>query len=285
MSESYRLGDYLLGMEGLAILRGWGMEPAAVRARADEIGKISAGLDGDLYGASTVIPNHDIDEGYRLWAPTYDSMRNILIEVEERVVHPLLDSMPAKRALDAACGTGRHAAHLAERGHEVEGIDASEEMLAVARLKTPAVRFRAGQLEALPLPDSSCDLVVCALALTHLPDIGHAIVELARVLVPGGRLIIADVHPMCAALGLHAFFRAADGTRGCIRNHYHALSHYLAAFRAANLQVRECIETPWDEETIGAQPTYPLIAEALQSALTGLPLLLVWELELPSGQE
>jgi SAM-dependent methyltransferase len=281
MSPCYRLGEYLLAMEGLAILRAWGTDPAVVRARVEEIASISAGLEDGPYSAAATVPEYQPIDGYRLWSSTYDSVANFLLEVEERVVHPLLGSLPPGRALDAACGTGRHARWLAERGHDVVGIDACEEMLAVARASVPAARFEIGRLDALDLPDTSVDLAVCALALTHLPSIDRAIAELARVLAPGGRIILSDVHPLSAALGLHAFFRTASGDRGCIRNRYHPLSTYLNAFKAANLEVVQCIEVPWDEQAIAVQPVYHLIPQALDSALQGLPLLLVWELAAP----
>src|SRR4051812_40683993 len=73
-------------------------------------------------------------------------------------------------ALDAACGTGRHAAFLVEQGSDVVGIDCSAPMLAVARAKLPTTRFDIGDLEALPLEDATVDVAVCALALCHLSD-------------------------------------------------------------------------------------------------------------------
>lgn len=278
MSSSYRLGDYLLAMEGLAILRSWGIDPMAVDARAQEMAGIYAGLTDEPYRSRTVVPEYDVAEGYRAWASTYDSMQNVLIEIEETVVRPLLASVPIGRALDAACGTGRHARWLIEQGHEVVGIDATEEMLTVARGKAPTAQFRTGQLDALGLPDASIDLVICALSLTHVPTLERAIAELARVLVAGGRLILSDVHPFCTALGLHAFFRTASESRGCIRNIHHSLSDYLAAFAAAQLEVVRCIEVPWSDQAIAAQPAYQYIPAALDTALRGLPILLVWEL-------
>lgn len=279
MPSSFRTGDFLLGLEGLAILRGWGTDAHGVRARADEIATISNSLDQEPYNAATPVPDYEATEGYGIWAQTYDSMPNFLLPLEERAVRPLVDSRPIGRALDAACGTGRHARYLAERGHTVVGIDATEEMLAVAREKAPSVTFRAGRLEHLDLPDASFDLAVCSLALTHLPVLDSAIAELARVLAPGGRLVLSDVHPLCSALGFHAFFRAREGRRGCIQNRYHPLSSYLSAFKSADLEVVQCIEVPFDKDAITAMGVYSLMPEAVTMALLGLPIILVWELE------
>jgi 2-polyprenyl-3-methyl-5-hydroxy-6-metoxy-1,4-benzoquinol methylase len=138
VQPSYRLADYLLAMEGLAILRLWGTDPNGVNARASEILEIVAALNQPPYSYAAAVLEYDVVEGYQAWAATYDSMPNILFDVEERVIHPLLEALPSGRALDAACGTGRYSSWLAEQGHEVIGIDASEEMLAIAREKVPS---------------------------------------------------------------------------------------------------------------------------------------------------
>jgi ubiquinone/menaquinone biosynthesis C-methylase UbiE len=74
--------------------------------------------------------------------------------------HPLgyLLGLPAGPALDAACGTGRHARHLAELGHTVLGVDASAGMLAAARTNVPSGDFRQGDLTQLPVPGQPSDI-------------------------------------------------------------------------------------------------------------------------------
>jgi len=65
--------------------------------------------------------------GYQLWADTYDDFHNLLVAVEGPIVRQLIDSVPPGRALDAACGTGRYARYLSERGREVSAVDLSPE--------------------------------------------------------------------------------------------------------------------------------------------------------------
>ena len=89
MPPSYRTGDFLLGMEGLAILRAWGTDTDGVRARADEIAAIRASVDKEPYNAAKTAPGYDPTEGYRIWAHTYDSMPNFIFPPEERAVCPL----------------------------------------------------------------------------------------------------------------------------------------------------------------------------------------------------
>jgi ubiquinone/menaquinone biosynthesis C-methylase UbiE len=80
-------------------------------------------------------------------------------------------------------------------------------MLAKARAKLPQGDFREGDLAALSVETASVDAVVCALALVHLRDLGPAMAEVARVLRPGGRVIVSDVHPFLIMPGWQAQFR------------------------------------------------------------------------------
>src|SRR5918996_1249259 len=192
----------------------------------------------------------------------------------------LLDPLPASVVLDAACGTGRYSQYLAERGHRVIGVDRSVAMLAKARENLPQCAFREGDLEALPLEAASVDTVVCALALVHLPEVGRAIAELARVVRPGGRVIISDVHPFLVLLGWQAQFRTAVGGTGFMRLHPHLPSGYCEAFAAAGLRVRPCHEprlTPESAVTVAAER----LPEANRAAWVGLPGVVIWDLEKP----
>jgi ArsR family transcriptional regulator len=99
---------------------------------------------------------------------------------------------------DLGCGTGSMLAMLAPHVQRVIGVDASAEMLAAAGERTAAldnVELRAGSLEALPLDDRSVDAALLTLVLHHLPSPAAALVEAARVLKPGGRVLIVDMAP------------------------------------------------------------------------------------------
>ena len=99
---------------------------------------------------------------------------------------------------DLGCGTGAMVATLAPHVGRVIGVDASAEMLAAAGERTAAldnIELRAGSLESLPLEDRSVDAALLTLVLHHLPSPAAALVEAARVLKPGGRLLIVDMAP------------------------------------------------------------------------------------------
>jgi SAM-dependent methyltransferase len=273
---SATLGQMLLGTEGLALLRLAGTDDAAARAaRVAEIRDLAARYDAEL-AAPLGTPEYGLAEGYRLWSRTYDAPLR-LFPLEEPAVRGLLADLPLGHVLDAACGTGRHSVWLAAQGHAVTGVDASADMLAKARAKLPEARFEQGDLTALPLPNGSVDAALCALALVHLPDLAPAFAELARVVRPGGRIVISDVHPFLTALGWQAQFRTAEGGTGFVRLNRHLPSDYVRAATAAGLAVRGMAEPllpPESAVTVAQGP----IPEANALAWAGLPGVIVLDL-------
>ena len=138
MADQATFGDFILGLEGLAILRAWISDPATVRARTQKIVNITKEFDEAPWSAPIVASERTVTAGYAEWAATYDISRNPMFLAEEPIVHGLLARYSIGAALDAACGTGRHAAYLASLGHRVTGIDSTAEMLQVAKAKVPA---------------------------------------------------------------------------------------------------------------------------------------------------
>lgn len=99
---------------------------------------------------------------------------------------------------DLGCGTGAMAAILAPHVKQVIGIDASEEMLDAARERHAAftnIEWKRGTLETLPVLPESVDAATLMLVLHHLPSPAQALAEAARILTPGGRVLIVDMAP------------------------------------------------------------------------------------------
>ncbi len=280
MADEFTEGHYVLGIEGLALLRaGATRRRGGVEHRARELAMVTARLDREPYSAARVLPEQGPAAGYGGWAESYDQPGNDTIAIEEPVVRSLLDDLPPGPVLDAACGTGRHAAYLLERGREVVGVDLSPEMLERARARLPHADLREGSVESLPLADGSAGAAVCALALSHLPVIETAVAELARVLAVGGRLVISNPHPfVTAVLGWRAVYVAADGTRTMIPEYPHMPSAYVRAFGAAGLTVRRCLEPSLSPEQARARAKAGH-EDAFAQALTGVPAVIVWEAE------
>jgi SAM-dependent methyltransferase len=256
---------YLLGLEGLALLRAFAGEydREFTEARLLEVSALmDSVLRSDDGGCARALTTA---EGYRNWAATYDLQANQLIDQEQPIVRGILDRLPLGTALDAACGTGRHAAYLASLGHKVVGVDSSREMLTAARAKVPQGDFRLADLHYLPLPDNGVDVVVCALALTHVPDLLPVLSEFKRVLRPGGHLVISDSRGFFGAITLPLVKTGPDGRPGYIPNRNRPTSEYLVAALSVGLEVRSCEEprgpaTLVDDDGIPSTASGPAIA-------------------------
>ncbi|WP_260615323.1 class I SAM-dependent methyltransferase [Microbispora sp. KK1-11] len=286
---------YLLGIEGAALSRSFTgrFDRGFVDARIAEIRRL---LDDEaLAEAAVEVARVDTTEGYRIWSGSYDGP-NGLFDIDEPLMTGIVDALPAGVALDAACGTGRVAALLTGRGHRVLGVDRSPDMLARARARAPLGRFLLGDLHDLPVPDDAVDLVVCCLALTHVPALGPVMTEFARVLRPGGHLVVSDMHPEGVRRGFVPPVRRADGTPGRISTYQHSIGDYLRAALSAGFQVRRCEEpkaerprrsgVPPVGEAVGVWDLWPwcltdLVPEAAEAADGDVPTMVVWHFQLP----
>ena len=146
---------------------------------------------------------------------------------------PMLARIDAGRfanALDVGCGEGRFCRTLAARGIRPTGIDPTEPLLAEARRRDPAGDYRPGRAEALDFPDASFDLVVSYLTLIDIPDIRRAIAEMARVLRPGGSLLIANMNSFFTAAPVYGWERGPDREllRFCIDNYLEERAEWVA---------------------------------------------------------
>lgn len=93
--------------------------------------------------------------------------------------------------LDVGCGSGLFAQFIAARGCRVTGLDASEALLAIARQRTPDAAFHEGDMQALPFPSESFDIVTGMNSFQYAADPRHAIVEARRVAKPGAQIFAA----------------------------------------------------------------------------------------------
>lgn len=119
----------------------------------------------------------------------------VLDEVVER-----LALAPGRVLLDAGCATGAWSLGLAQRGYHVIGVDLSPAMIERARqqvhelgLSDTEARYVVGDLERLDLADASVDAILCINVIDFTPAPGRALVELQRILRPGGRLLLTTL--------------------------------------------------------------------------------------------
>jgi SAM-dependent methyltransferase len=119
-------------------------------------------------------------------------------ELQEATAAPLWEALldaaavgPGTRLLDAGCGAGGAGALAAGRGAFVNGLDAAEALLGIARRRVPDGHFHLGDLEALPYADGAFEAVTVADVLPYVADRAAALREVRRVCVPGGRVALA----------------------------------------------------------------------------------------------
>jgi SAM-dependent methyltransferase len=199
-----------------------------------------------------------------------------------------------RNALDVGCGEGRFCRMLRSRGVDAVGIDPTPALIAVARARDARGTFVKGMAEKLPFGNAAFDLVVSYLSLIDIPDVEVAIPEMARVLRPGGTLLIANLtsfntagadagwvkdavgrrvhYPIDNYLQERAVWIEYRGIR--VVNHHRPLSTYLRALLGAGL-----VLTHFDEPA--ASPDAPA-SRAARYARVPWFLVMEW-LKPPAG--
>ena len=187
--------------------------------------------------------------------------RKLLVEV--------CNAKPGEHVLDVATGTGDVALEFCRRttAARVVGLDPSAGMLEVARAKV-AVDNRAALIQliegdalALPFPDQSFDVVTIAFGLRNLPDYARGVSEMARVLRPGGRLVVLEFLPPRGAARL--VFRSYIATVLPVLGR--AISGSPEAYRYLASSIGEFI----DAESVRALMSNAGLRQATTRRLTG----------------
>jgi demethylmenaquinone methyltransferase / 2-methoxy-6-polyprenyl-1,4-benzoquinol methylase len=146
--------------------------------------------------AAGTLPATDVRTMFDRIAPVYDVMNRVMtagLDLRWRRLTAEAVVRPGDRVLDACCGTGDLAVACARTGGKVTGLDFSPRMLERARRKSSAVTWIEGDLLALPFVDGSFDAATVGFGVRNVADLGRGLAELARVLVPGGRLGILEI--------------------------------------------------------------------------------------------
>lgn len=155
-------------------------------------------------------------------APRYDLITVGLSYGRDRHWKDTLTRMacvqPGERALDLACGTGDIAVRLAEAGAVVAGLDVTSSMLALAASRNRArpVRWLQGDMMALPVASASQHIVTAGYGLRNVPDLDGALLEVRRVLRPGGRLLSLDFTLPASLLVRTAYLAYLDVVGGLV---------------------------------------------------------------------
>jgi SAM-dependent methyltransferase len=150
-------------------------------------------------------------EGMRFSGP----VGRLIAQQQEQVIASFLDPVAGQLILDVGTGTGRGAIALAARGARVTGVDASAEMLAVARRRAQEmgvqVEFVQGDAHGLGYPDRSFDAVVCLRVLMHTPDWRQSLGELCRV---ARQRVLFDYPALMSAAAIQSAVRRLANAAG-----------------------------------------------------------------------
>lgn len=129
-------------------------------------------------------------------APVYDVMNRVMtmgLDRRWREITARTVVQPGSRVLDACCGTGDLAVVCEREGGVVTGLDFSGEMLARARPKSESIEWIEGDMLALPFEGASFDVVTVGFGVRNVADLRAGLLELRRVLRPGGRMAILEI--------------------------------------------------------------------------------------------
>lgn len=213
-----------------------------------------------------------VAEGYARWAREYDAYPNLLIAAEQAPFRALVGDVRGRDVLDAACGTGRHAAWLLAEGARVVGVDASDDMLEHARRRCPGADLRRGSVLALEdagVAARSFDVVINALMAEHVEDLGALARSLRRPLRAGGRLVLSVWHPFMVLKGVRTHYEdAAAETEYVLPTFPHLVSDYVRAFASAGLALVDMQEPICDAAVVAC-------CQGRGAKHVGMPLALI----------
>lgn len=188
----------------------------------------------------------NIRDAYTHWSTTYDTMVNPVRDLDAVVTRQVLRDRRYRSIIEWGCGTGKNTPFLAEIGGQVNAIDFSEGMLAIAQEKVTAnnVVFHTGDITTRWLfDDASTDLIVCNLILEHIADLSFVFAEAQRCLAQGGHFFLCELHPFKQYQGGQARF---DGENGqvLVPAFLHHISDFTNAAAKNGLQM-ERLEEWW----------------------------------------
>ena len=151
------------------------------------------------------------------------TLGRITDRLEDALLRDLLGNVAGRAVLDLGCGDGRLAVRLAAAGARVVGLDADPTMPRVAASRATAagvsVQFATGRAEALPFTAGRFDVVVAVTVLCFVPDAEAAFGEIARVLRPGGAVVIGE-------LGRWSLWALRRRIRGWLGNRLWRAAHF-----------------------------------------------------------
>lgn len=178
------------------------------------------------------IESASLPAAYRAWRA--GALGRITDHIEEELILGLIGPVEGKRVLDVGCGDGILSVAMAKAGAHVTGLDSDPRMLSAARERTStahaAVTFIEGDARQVPFADETFDVVVAITVLCFVIDADRAVREMARVLRPGGRLVIGE-------LGRHSLWAAKRRLSGWLGSRTWRAAHFRTVHELKRLAI------------------------------------------------
>ena len=204
-------------------------------------------------------------------------------EYAEQVIPMIVDRLPTSGlAVDLGCGEGQVSRAISDCGLDVVGLDTASSLLALAHGKQPSAGLVEASVTAVPLRSGSARVAISCLVLEHVVELEDAVAEAARVLEPGGELLMFLNHPLLACpesgwvddhlvdppeqywrVGPYLPEDSSVVTIGAgveITFHHRPLSRYLNTAIGAGLDLIEAVEPAPPPGFLADTPQYPLAA-------------------------
>jgi SAM-dependent methyltransferase len=208
------------------------------------------------------------------WVAVQDAGEPTRTMLFDPVMLRLAGDVAGTRVLDLGCGEGRFCRMLGERGAQVVGLDPIAGMIERAKKRDRGGAYVRATADGLPFADASFELVVSYITLVDILLFREAIAECARVLRPGGRMLVANLGFTSCALPGREWARDENGKKlhkrldnyamefqqvlawsGIrISNFHRPLSSYMASYLGSGLVLREFLEPVPEDESLRTDP-------------------------------
>jgi malonyl-CoA O-methyltransferase len=218
-----------------------------------------------------------VAEAYNRWSAAYDDYPNSLVFAATRAVAALAPSARGLDVVEFGCGTGRNLELLKAGGAaSLTGLDLSPGMLAKAEGRGLGADLRLHDMtQPAPLADACADLVLFVLTLEHIERPAAPLAEARRLLRPGGRIVVIEIHPFLSLGGLAAHF-TLDGEAVEMPTFPHQFEDHLSAFAEASLKLDRCKE--WRPRDLGAD-----VPDRVRRRGEDVPLVVEFDLSVWAG--
>ena len=190
----------------------------------------------------------DIEKAYNSWAKIYDTNHNITRDLDKRSTIETLSKYAFKHVLELGCGTGKNTIWLADRAERIIGLDFSQEMLNIAKVKITNlnVTFQKTDLnKEWDIEDEFADLITSSLTLEHIEDLNHIFRQSNQKLSRNGLFFISEIHPFKQYMGSGAKYETETKSEK-LKVFTHNITDYTSSAKSNGFELIEIKE--WFDE-------------------------------------